>query len=147
MNGSTTRAASPTRKATRVPAAIGARVSGVIVRQEWFGEIPKRVFRPGSQSRNLVRHTDQTKIQFAVSDRRLAGITFRQELQNDAISKVVRQRQVSLQRNALLRASRKQVAKPGDGRVAAVGRDQHSRLESLLAAVIVQFSSVRVRRG
>ena len=94
-----------------------------------FGRNPETRFRPTAQGRHLAWNTDQANVQFAVPDRGLAGISFRQELENDAISEVVWQWQVSLQRNALLRASWKQVAEPGDGRVPAIGSDKHLGLE------------------
>jgi hypothetical protein len=94
-----------------------------------FGRNPETRFRPTAQGRHLAWKTDQAHVQFAVPDRGLAGIAARQELENDAISEVVWQWQVSLQRNALFRASRKQVAEPGDGRVPTISTDKHSRLE------------------
>src|SRR5205085_8428313 len=90
-----------------------------------FWRNPETCFRPTTQGSHLPWNTDQAYIQFAVPDRGLAGIPFRQKLKNNAISEVVWQWKMSLQRDAFFRASWKQVTKPGDGRVPAVGGDQH----------------------
>jgi hypothetical protein len=110
-----------------------------------FGRNPKTLFRPTAQGRHLAWNTDQANIQFTVPDRGLTGISFRQKLENDAISEVVWQWQVSLQRNALLRASWKQVAEPGDGRVPTIGSDKHLCLESFIPRGNCPIPSPRAR--
>ena len=93
-------------------------------------------FRPTAQGRDLPRRADQAKIQFAVPDRSLAGISFREKLEHDAISEIARQRQMSLERNALLCPSSKQIAQPGNGRVPSISSHQHARDESFAAVFL-----------
>ena len=47
-------------------------------------------FRPAFYRGEIVRATNQAKIEQAVANRRLAGIALAQELQDDAIAKAVR---------------------------------------------------------
>src|SRR5437868_14560791 len=89
---------------------------------------------PFAQGRHLPRHTNEAKIQFAAANRCLARIAFRQKLKNDPVAEVRRQRQMRLQRNAFFFTSWKQATESGDRRVATIGGNQHSCLESLLAS-------------
>jgi hypothetical protein len=95
-----------------------------------IGRNSEACFRPIAQGRDLPRRADQAKIQFAVPDRSLAGISFRQKLEHDAVPEIVRQRQMSLERNALLCPAWNQIAEPGNGRVPPISGYQHARLES-----------------
>src|SRR5437899_12718545 len=72
---------------------------------------------PISERRNRWRCSNQAEIQFGIIYRRLAGITFRQKLQHDSISKIARERNVRLQRDALALGTRQQIAQSRDGRI------------------------------
>src|SRR6202171_233521 len=101
---------------------------------------------PFPQRSNSLWNTDETQIQFAISYWRLAGITFGPKFQNHAIAELRRERQMSLQRDALSRARRKQAAQPRDRRIAAVGRDQRSLLNRLLARGNLPVIRAGIRR-
>src|SRR2546430_406424 len=87
-------------------------------------------FCPISERRNRWRRSNQTEIQLVVVHRRLAGITFGEKLEHDAISKIARQWNVRLKRDTLALGTWQQIAKSRDGRVASIAADDHASRES-----------------
>src|SRR4029077_3055385 len=89
------------------------------------------LFGPRPQCRNRWWRANQAQIQFAIVYRRLAGISFGQKLQHNAISEVARERNVRLQCNPLALGARQEVAQPSHGGIASVRSDYYSRGECL----------------
>ena len=86
-------------------------------------------FRPRLQLRNRIGFTDETNIKLAVPSRRLAGVAFRQKLQDDALAEISRKRNVSLQSNTLSACARQQVSQTRHGGVSAIRRYENARFE------------------
>ena len=98
------------------------------MRQLWSREIPNflsaHVF-----SWHRLRSADETNIQLAVPGRRLAGISFREKLEDDSISEISRKRNVSLQSNTLPCRREATVSQTRHGGVSSIRRHQHARFE------------------
>ena len=66
---------------------------------------------PTAERRHIRRFADEADVQFLAIYRRLTRIPFGQKLQDNAITKIRRQRDVCLQRDPFARRARKQIAK------------------------------------
>ena len=84
-------------------------------------------FCPLAQFGNGRWRTDKAKIQLGFIHRRLTGVTFRKELQDNTPAKISRQRDMRLQRDTLARGARQQIAQSRNSRIAPICADQGPR--------------------
>ena len=103
-------------------------------------------FRPGAERCDLGGDADETKIQLAISHRRVAGITFRPKFQDNPVAEIRRERPMGLERDALFRAARAQSAETRDGRVPAIGGYEGPGAKGLLAGRDLPMIRARIRR-